>query len=108
MPRYNCKKCDETMHSKNPMIRSVFCDDQVATQMCIISNVVTRKEEVAGELRRTVTIEFPWCDTDPNLSNDELELQCVKNIRGLTDDNVKHWLCDHDWKLVGGEVTVLC
>ncbi len=106
MPMYKCTKCDEGMHSKNPRIRSIFCDDQTATVMTNISNVMTDMDEETK--KRKVTFEFPWCDTDPEMSDDELEMQCIKNIRGLTDDNVKHWLCDHDWEHVGGEVTVTC
>ena len=106
MPGYKCTKCGEGMHSKNPMIRSIFCDDQTATVMCNISNVTTERKEVAGKLRRVVTFEFPWCDTKPEESDDELEMQCIRNIRGLTEDNVKHWLCNHKWEHVSGEVTV--
>ena len=107
MPGYKCTKCDEGMHSKNPLIRSVFCDDQTATIMTNIVNVTTKKQKLLKEVgQRVVTFEFPWCDTDKSLSDDELEMVCVRNIRGLTEDNVKHWLCDHDWELVSGEVTV--
>ncbi len=104
MPGYKCTKCDEDMHSKNPAVRSIFCNDQAATMMTNCTNVMTRRNKKG---KRTVTIEFPYCDYDgaPE-ENDQLEMECVRNIRGLTEDNVKHWLCDHDWEHVSGEVTV--
>ncbi len=104
MPSYKCSKCDEGMHSKNPAIRSIFCDDQTATVMTNITNVTTKRSRLTK--KRIVTFEFPYCDTDPALANDQLEMQCVRNMRGLTEDNVLHWLCDHIWEHVSGEVTV--
>ena len=108
MPGYKCTKCDEGMHSKNPAIRSIFCNDQTATIMTNIVNVMTKMTLVAGVGRRVVTFEFPYCDTDDKWTDDELEMQCVQNIKHLTDDQIKHWLCEHDWELVSGEVTVRC
>jgi hypothetical protein len=63
--------------------------------MTNIVNVITTKNDTGV---RTVVFEFPYCDTDESLENDELEMQCLQNVRELTDDNVKHWLCDHKWK----------
>lgn len=102
MGRYECTRCGETMTSKNPMIRSVFPTDQTASMMTNIVNVVTKRGE--GN-RRTVTFEFPYTDTKPNehRSDDSLEMLCARMIRDLTDDQLTHWLCDHEWRLVGGE-----
>ncbi len=78
--------------------------------MTNIVNVVTKEDKKTG--RRTVTFEFPYSDTgtleDPGIpmEDDELEIQCMKNVRGLTDDQLTHWLCNHDWVLTSGEITV--
>ncbi len=110
MPQFKCTKCTETMSSKNPCCRSVFQSDGRAAMMTNIVNVDTRRDEKTG--LRTVTFEFPYCDTgtlkDPNvpMEDDELEIQCMKNVRGLTDEQLTHWLCNHDWVLTSGEITV--
>ncbi len=105
MPGYKCTKCDETMHSKNPAIRSIFPSDPIATMMTNIINVATTKDKHG---KRVVVFEFPYCDTKPEEANDQLEMQCARNIKHLTDDQITHWLCDHVWELVSGEVTVKC
>lgn len=97
MIRYTCTKCGESMTTKAIPGRSHFCSDQVAAIMTNITNVITERQEGG---RRKVTIEFPWTDGDSlaDQPDDVLEMECVKIIRELTDDNVKHWLCDHSWK----------
>lgn len=105
MPEYKCTKCDETMHSKNPAFRSIFPSDGVATMMTNITNVITKKNELG---KRVVVFEFPYSDVDKSEPNDELEMKCARNIKGLTDDQIIHWLCDHKWEYVSGEVTVTC
>ncbi len=105
MPGYKCTKCDETMHSKNPAFRSIFQSDGTASIMTNIANVITKKNSLG---KRVVVFEFPYCDTDPEESNDQLEMQCARNIKGLTNDQITHWLCDHRWEHVSGEVTVRC
>jgi hypothetical protein len=30
--------------------------------------------------------------------NDVLEMECLRTLRQLSDDNVRHWLCDHRWE----------
>jgi hypothetical protein len=67
--------------------------------MTNIANVITEKQENG---RRKVTLEFPYADTDPSISDEELEYETVKNIQGLSDDHVKHWLCNHRWELAPG------
>ena len=94
MNSFKCGKCDETMTSKNPATRSVFPTDMTAAIMTNITNVITTKKE---DGRRKVVIEFPFSDTNEDWSNDELEMECVKIIRELTDENVINWLCDHEW-----------
>ncbi len=105
MPAYKCTKCGEGMSSKNPAIRSIFPDDGTAAVMTNITNVTTKKNELG---KRVVVFEFPYCDLGKDEPNDQLEMQCARNIKGLTDDQIVHWLCDHDWELVSGEVTVTC
>ncbi len=108
MPKYKCTKegCGETMHSKHPAFRSIFPSDSVASMMTNIVNVTTL---ILGEkAKRVVTFEFPYCDTDDEQPDDQLEMQCARNIKHLTDDQITHWLCDHKWELVSGEVTVTC
>ncbi len=105
MPGYKCTKCAETMTSKNPAFRSIFPSDGVASIMTNITNVTTKKNEVG---KRVVVFEFPYCDMDPDQPSDKLEMDCVQNMRNLTADQVLHWLCDHDWEHVSGEVTVTC
>ena len=94
MPRYECSKCDETMSSKNPVDRNVFPSDSMASIMTNITNVMTTVQENG---RRMVTIEFPFSDTNDEWSDDQLEIECVKIIRELSDDTVTHWLCNHNW-----------
>lgn len=105
MGNYVCTGCGETCYSKNPAIRSVFPSDQVASIMTNIVNVTTevRKDGQPGiEGKRVVTFEFPYSDTDDTWSDAQLEAQCLKNVSTLTEDQVKHWLCDHRWDLVSG------
>ncbi len=110
MPQFKCAKCDETMSSKNPSCRSVFQSDGTAAMMTNIVNVDTERDEKTG--RRTVTFVFPYSDTgtlkDPGIpmDDDELEIQCMKNVRGLTDEQLMHWLCNHEWVLTPGKITV--
>lgn len=117
MPSYKCTKCDETMSSKNPVCRSIFQSDQIASIMTNIVDVVTVRKNEGDEFRgavgkRVVTFTFPFGDTGSianpkvDMTDDELEIQCMNNIRSLTDDQLTHWLCDHVWELVSGEVTV--
>ena len=95
MNKFKCNKCNEMMTSKNPVTRNVFPSDQMAAIMTTITNVITTKKD---DERRKVVIEFPFSDTNSDWSNDELEMECVKIIRELTDENVAHWLCDHSWR----------
>ncbi len=103
MGNYRCTKCGETMVSKNPMFRNIFCSDGKASIMTNIVNVVTKKDEVTG--RRVVTFEFPYTDCGDlkDLPDDQVEMQCIRNVKGLTEDQIVHWLCDHRWELVGGK-----
>ena len=94
MPKYTCSKCGETCFSKDPVRRNVFPSDQMASIMTNITNVVTTLQDNG---RRMVVIEFPWSDTDQDETDEVLELRCVEIIRALSDDNVRHWLCDHHW-----------
>lgn len=100
MNSYKCTKCDETASSKNPMTRNVFPGDMTAAIMTNIVNVMTEKKENSD---RKVTFEFLYCDTDKSLSDDELEMVCANNIQTLTEDNIRHWLCNHRWLKVGGD-----
>ena len=100
MLRYTCTKCGESMTTKAIPGRSQFCSDQTAAIMTNITNVITTVQE--NGLRKVV-IEFPWSDTEELLGqpNDALEMECVKLLRELSDDTVRHWLCDHKWKEEG-------
>ncbi len=100
MNSFKCSKCDETMTSKNPATRNTFPSDSTAAIMTNITNVITTVQENG---RRKVVIEFPFTDTNQDWSNDELEMECVKIIRELPEDTVKHWLCDHDWEKLTNE-----
>lgn len=82
------------MTTKDIVNRSIFPADQMASIMTNITNITTTRKP---DGRRMVTIEFPWTDTNPNLSDDELEMECVKLLQSLSDDTVKHWLCNHKW-----------
>lgn len=99
MPKYKCSKCGETAYSKNVRTRNIFCSDQIAAIMLNIANVITTRKDNG---RRKVVLEFPYTDTNPDWTDDELEIQVVKNIKGLTDEQILHWLCDHRWELIEG------
>lgn len=90
MAEYKCKKCGLTGFSKNIRTRNLFTQDQLASIMTNIANVVTT---VNDKGRRVVTLEFPYCDTKPELSDDELEMRVVKDLQDLSDDTIEHWLC---------------
>ena len=99
---YKCSKCDLTGSSKNIHTRSLFTDDRMASMLCNIINVETKRNDAC---LRVVTFEFPYGDSvrSENEPNDWLERKCVGIIRDLTDEQVFHWLCDHDWKQTGGK-----
>ena len=102
MGEYECAKCDETMISKNPAIRGIFPSDGIASAMTNITNVVTKRGE---DGKRVVTFEFPYSDTGSakDEADDYLEMSCARIIKNLTEEQLMHWLCNHKWKLVGGE-----
>lgn len=102
--RYECTKCGETCTSKDPARRNVFPSDMVAALMTNITNVMIHRDD--PDSRRRVVIEFTTVDTDPNLSDDELEMEAVGLLRELSDDTVKHWLCNHKWKKTSGDYVV--
>ena len=95
MNSYRCTKCGETATSKDPVRRNVFPSDFKAALMTNVTNVMTERRENG---LRMVTIEFPWNDTEEERTDDELEMSCVEMLRDLSEDNVKHWLCEHTWK----------
>lgn len=109
MPSFECTKCHETMTSKNPAIRTIFADDGVATTMTHIVNVSTERNDKDV---RVVVFEFPYVDgrdrRDNDKEDDELEMECARMIKGLTDDQIVHWLCNHKWELIEGEISVRC
>jgi hypothetical protein len=65
--------------------------------MTNITNVITTTKDNG---MRMVTIEFPYCDGEDMIGqpNDVLEMECLRTLRQLSDDNVRHWLCDHRWE----------
>lgn len=105
MNSYKCTKesCGETMISKNPATRHIFPEDGMASIMTNIVNVRTVKG-ARGE--RIVTFEFPHTDTRAmsECPDDYLEMSCANMIRTLTEEQLTHWLCDHEWELTD-EVT---
>ncbi len=105
MATYTCSKCGLTGHSKNITCRHLFTSNQVSTIMTNIANVTTTKNDKG---LRVVTFEFPFMDAKDRLEwdNDRLEMEGAKLIRGLTDEELEYWLCNHDWEHTGGEITV--
>ena len=102
MAQYKCEKCGLGGYSKNIRTRNFFPDDQLAAVLTNVCDVTTERMENG---RRKVTLEFRFGDTDDNRPDDELEIQMVKNIQ-LSDETIRHWLCNHNFELVGGEEMV--
>lgn len=103
MADYECSKCGLTGWSKNPHTRSLFTNDTISSMMCAIASVTTKKND---EGNRVVTFEFPRLDFDDRKEwpNDKLEMKAAKLIRGLTEEQLEHWLCSHKWEHTEGKV----
>lgn len=101
MANYACKKCGLTGFSKNIRGRNLFTNDMLASVLTNIANVTTETSDRYNG-RRVVTLEFPYMD-DGTMADDELEMQAIKNLQGLSDETISHWLCNHKWEHVSGE-----
>lgn len=103
MARYKCTKCDETCYSKNVAIRHAFPSDQVAAVMTNIVDVMTNWDEERG--RYKVTFEFPYLGGSENkdIDTDVLEIEAANLVRGLSEEEIGHWLCNHKWEHTSGK-----
>ena len=102
MANYTCKKCGLTGYSKNIRGRNLFTNDMLASALTNICNVTTETQGEKYSGRRVVILEFPYLDSGTE-SDDQLEMQAIRNLQGLSEETISHWLCNHDWELTGGE-----
>jgi len=101
MANYKCKTCGLKGYSKNITCRNLFTEDQMSS---VLSNIINVKTEVGSRGYREVTLTFPYVSKEgDDRPNGDIEAEAVKMLRGLTDDEIEHWLCDHEWELVSGE-----
>lgn len=98
MPRYTCKHCGETCSSKNPTIRSVFPDDEKSAILSHMVNIDTAPVDGIPETW-DVTIQVLRRKGKTNV---DAEHAALKLLRGLSEENIKHWLCEHQWQIIPG------
>jgi len=99
MRDFKCAKCPETMSSKCPSERNVFCSEQYIT---MVSNTIVKKALPYNSNGQAKCLQLEYGCYEDGLSAAEMFKRMVNEIRSMTEVQAEILCCDHEWYLEEG------
>ncbi len=104
MRDYKCSKCPETMSSKCPHERSIFCTDQYMT---LLGNAIVKKAIPYNSLGNATCLQLEYGCYEEGKTAEEMFKIMVNEIRALTEEQAEILCCNHEWYLEEGVTCTL-
>lgn len=113
MASYHCKLCGLGASSKCVRLRNTFTGDMYASLLTNVLKASTTKRESSREPTYDVNLTFLYTNPNPEVINvvgpeNAAIFQALKNLQGLTDEILLHYVCDHIWVLEDDECDLGC
>ncbi len=104
MRDFKCSKCPETMSSKCPYERSIFCSNQYIT---LLSNSIVKKAIPYSKGSQAQCLQLEYGCYGKETTPEQMFSALVRELRALTPEQAEILICDHEWYLEEGEVCSL-